>query len=216
MTLVDTNSRLFFVLRNVINNIETEDQILTLQHTNQNGSQRKSNAKIKMLDDPKMEQFNMNRLIEPIPSFVMIDQEGNVYPETVNNRACQWDHYLIDWRPIGLPTKRYEIRKKPHFVCVRWFCSLECAKSLWERDLRHDGQFQNTLKYLKEMNRLTLEHLGYPDKPLESAGDPNLLKLTGSGTMDIETFRQPWNYKYQKEYAFVMVKGVEMYARFTN
>jgi len=209
-TLVD---RLFFVLRDVLDNQEQLQQ--PPQHTNnQPSAQKRPNARIKLLDDPRMEQFNLSRHTEPIPSFVMIDQQGIEYPESISDRVCQWDHYLIEWRPCGIPTKRYTVKNKPYFVCVRWVCSLECAKSLWERDLQQDGQFLHTLKYLKEMNELTLEHLGYPNIPLESAQDPNVLNLVGSGTMDIDRFRQPWQDKYRKEYTFVMVKGVEMYARF--
>ena len=177
------------------------------------GQQRKTPSRLKMQDDPKLEGMLETRRTTLIPSFAMLDKEGETYPERVDDRLCQWDHYPITWLPLGLPISRFVINKKPHFVCVRWFCSLECAKIFFKKYCKDDPTFANTFKYLEEMNKLTLAYLKQPYTSLEDAQDWNVLKLVGSGTMEIDDFRAPWGHKYQKILAFVLYRGVEAYTR---
>jgi hypothetical protein len=177
--------------------------------------QRKGNSsgRVKLLDDHHAEQLHLERCTVLVPTFAMITQEGVLYPESVQDRLCQWDHYPIQHRPVGMPSRRFLVGKRRFFVCCRWFCSLECARSHYKLLHAKDPQYAHTLRFLDEMNRLLLEHLGAPYAPLEDARDPNLLKLVGSGTMDIDDFRAPWGHKYARELGFVMFRGVEAYVK---
>lgn len=174
---------------------------------------RRASARMKLLDDPLREQSFMGRNTVPVPSFATLDREGAVYPEHVNDRTCQWDRYPIPWRPVGLPTQRYKIAGKLHYVCIRWFCSRECAKAFCKEHCKREPWYARALTYLDEMHRLTLEELGQEHEPLRDADDWNLLKYVGSGAMEVDDFRASWKTRYLKETAFIMYRGVEAYIK---
>jgi hypothetical protein len=179
------------------------------------GTQRRpGTAHMKLLDDPRTEQMLMGRRTVTVPSFQLLTQEGEFYPEQTESQWCQWDRWPISWRPVGMPTKRYVLLGKPHFLCKRWFCSLECVLAFYCDNHAKDSELASqTLEYLDEMHRLTLAELGQPYEPLQPAADWNLIKLSGSGTMEIEEFRTLWKTRYTKEFAFVMFRGVDVYVK---
>ena len=176
---------------------------------------RKTNGRHKLLDDDfNRERILLDRRTVVVPTFAMLDEEGHEYPEQTNDRWCQWDHYPITWRPCGIPTKKLMIKGKPHYVCVRWLCSLECVQALYHELLHNkDTQFSNTHKYIDEIHRAILKHLGQPYTPLQDAPDPNLLKLIGSGDMDIAVFRASCTTRYTKKCSIPLLRGIELYDR---
>ena len=177
---------------------------------------RKNSNKMKLLDDPRVEQMLMGRNTIPIPSFMIIDKEGALYPEKTDERMCQWDRYPIPWRPKGLPVFKYVTREVAHYICIRWFCSLECAKSFCKEHCKQESYYVKCLEYLEEMNKLTLEYLGHPHKPLEDADDWNILKGVGSGLVEIDEFRSQWQHRYIKETSYVLCRGVEIYTKISR
>ena len=176
---------------------------------------RKTNGRHKLLDDDfNRERMLLDRRTVVVPTFAMLDEEGHEYPEQTDQRWCFWDHYPIPWRPIGIPTKKLMIQGKPHYVCVRWTCSLECSQAAYHTLLHNkDGQFAKTHIYLDEMHRAILKHLGQPYTPLKDADDPNMLKLVGSGNTDINDFRSNCTTRYTKTCCVPIVRTVELYDR---
>jgi hypothetical protein len=216
------SARLYFVLKGAAPTVDVlaEDLADSQRDAPRQGENlrapRRPGGRMKLLDENAIEHMLHGRRTVHVPSFSMIDEEGAEYPESTDDRLCQWDHYPIHWRPVGMPFKKMVIAQKARYTCVRWFCSLECARKHWKIHHQRDPIFSKTLKYLDEMHKSILRHLNQPYTPLGDALDWNLLKGVGSGHMEIDDFRSAWAERYQKEFTFLMHKAIEVYTRQTT
>jgi hypothetical protein len=176
----------YFILHDVH---PTRTVIPPTKHNDEPSFQSRGNGRTKniLTTDSAQEIY----LVDKRTIVVLLDEKGLEYP-TSTSRYCYTDHNPIDWPPMGCPIAKTVLGMKTAYHCIRFMCSLECAQLFAKHHFRDNSkQLKETLELLDAMNAKVLKALGEPYATLRDALDPNLLKVTGSGDMDIDTYRGP-------------------------
>lgn len=180
------------------------------------GSKKKTQKRDKKLDeDPKSrDSLIAEKRTIRIPTIILVGSEDFVpYPETTD-RHCWTDHYPIEGAPWGVPVNAFKVGGKKRYMCVKYVCSLQCAyRAYLLLHIMNPKGFYNSLKLLEELHLKLSISLGIPYKPLEPSPDPDLLEVTGTGDMKINTYREQCTIKYFNTAHISLVHGQEVFCK---
>lgn len=168
-----------------------------------------------LLKTPKQNSINIDSLVENLKCGLtsykkeqlngidLLTKDGDIYPEKTDI-CCWWDRHKFNTVPIGIPII-YEKNNGIHiFYLEGFFCSFECCQS-YIKENTHPS-YKKSLQYLKNIFFSI-----YPTTELKDALNWKLLKISGYGTLDIDSFRKN-NLIISRTYDYILVPLVITYS----